>query len=169
MVWRRGAGFQLATFWTALSLISSINIMVSPPGTPGGVGGTVTVQGVFSTPLVVLSFQQLVVWAINADRAAGMHGSLADSRPPVAHFPAPLYVPMFYSSLWVDCFVLARVYMSHCCPYLLPDASLLIFWSSSNYTDCQHFQQVNNWFLKMSINYNFQMLIVFSMSFLFLV
>ncbi len=31
----------------------------------------------------------------------------------------------------------------------------------SNYTDCQHSQQVNNWFLKMSINYNFQMLIVF--------
>ncbi len=39
----------------------------------------------------------------------------------------------------------------------------------SNHTDCQHSQQVNHFFIKMSINYNFQMLIVFSMSFLFLV
>ncbi len=36
---------------------------------------SVTVQGAFSAPLVVLSFCQLVVWAISADRAAGMHGS----------------------------------------------------------------------------------------------
>ncbi len=34
MVRRRDVGFRLATFWTALSLISSISIMVSPPGTP---------------------------------------------------------------------------------------------------------------------------------------
>ncbi len=40
--------------------------------------------------------RQLVVWAISVDRAAGVHGSRADSPPPVAHFPAPLYVPMFY-------------------------------------------------------------------------
>jgi len=59
----------------------------------------VTVQGAFSAPLVVLSFRQFVVWAISADRAAGVHGSGADSPPPVAHFPAPLYVPLFYSSL----------------------------------------------------------------------
>ncbi len=55
MVWRRDAGFQLATFWTALSLTCSISAMVSPPGTPGGVpevGGTVTVQGAFSAPLL---------------------------------------------------------------------------------------------------------------------
>ncbi len=106
---RRDAGFRLATFWTALSLISSISVMVSP-GTPGGVpevGGTVTVQGAFSAPLVVLSFRQLVVWAISADRAAGMHGSRADSLPPVAHFPI-LLCP----------YVLLIVYMSHCCPYL---------------------------------------------------
>ncbi len=59
MVWRRDAGFRLATFWTTLSLISSISIMVmSPLGTPGDVpevGSTVTVQGAFSAPLVVLS------------------------------------------------------------------------------------------------------------------
>ncbi len=102
MVRRRDAGFRLATFWTSLSLISSISVMVSPPGTPGGVpevGGTVTVQGFFSATLVVLSFRQLVVWAISADRATGVHGSRADSFPPVAHFPGLVYVPMFYSSL----------------------------------------------------------------------
>ncbi len=42
-----------------LSLISSISVMVmSPLGTPGDVpevGSTVTVQGAFSAPLVVLS------------------------------------------------------------------------------------------------------------------
>ncbi len=43
--------------------------------------------------------RQLVVWAIIADRAAGVHGSRADSSPPVAHFPSPLYVRVFYSSL----------------------------------------------------------------------
>jgi len=51
MVRRRDAGFRLAIFWIALSLINFISIMVSPPGTPGGVpevGGTVTVQGAFS-------------------------------------------------------------------------------------------------------------------------
>ncbi len=64
MVRRRDAGFQLVTFWTALSLISPISIMVKPPGMPGvvpEVGGTVTVQGAFSDPLVVLSCWQLVV------------------------------------------------------------------------------------------------------------
>ncbi len=57
MVRRRDAGFQLATFLTALSLTSSISVMVSSPGTPGGVpevGGTVTVQGAVSAPPVVL-------------------------------------------------------------------------------------------------------------------
>ncbi|KAF4102604.1 hypothetical protein G5714_017404 [Onychostoma macrolepis] len=43
--------------------------------------------------------RQLVVWAISADRAAGVRGSRADSPPPVAHFPTPLYVPVFCSSL----------------------------------------------------------------------
>ncbi len=43
------------------------------------------VQGAFSAPLVVLSFRQLVVWAISANRAAGMHGLRADSLPPVCH------------------------------------------------------------------------------------
>ncbi len=58
MVRRRDAGFQLMKFWTALSLISPISFMVSPLGMPRGlpeVGGTVTVQGAFSAPLVVLS------------------------------------------------------------------------------------------------------------------
>ncbi len=41
--------------------------------------------------------RQLVVWAISADRAAGVHGSRADYSPPVAHFPSPLNVPVFYS------------------------------------------------------------------------
>ncbi len=41
--------------------------------------------------------RQLVVWAINADRAAGVHGSRAGYSPPVAIFPSPLYVPVFYS------------------------------------------------------------------------
>ncbi|KAF4118299.1 hypothetical protein G5714_000350 [Onychostoma macrolepis] len=40
-----------------------------------------------------------MVWAISADRAAGVRGSRADSPPPVAHFPTPLYVPVFCSSL----------------------------------------------------------------------
>ncbi len=53
--------------------------------------------------------QQLVVGAISADRAAGVHGSRADSPPPVAHSPTPIYVPVFCSSLWVDCFVIACV------------------------------------------------------------
>ncbi len=57
----------------------------------------IMLQGAVSAPLVVLSFWQLVVWAISADYAAGMHGSRADSLPPVAHFPAPLYVPMFFT------------------------------------------------------------------------
>ncbi len=95
MVRTRDAGFQLATFWTALSLTCSISAMVSPPGTPGGipeVGGTVTVQGAFSAPPVILLCWQLVDWAICADRAAGVHGSRADSPPPVAHSPSPLYV-----------------------------------------------------------------------------
>ncbi len=92
MVRRRDAGFQLATFWTALSLISSISVMVSPPGMPGG---TVTVQGAFLAPLVVLSCWQLMVWAIFANRAAGVRGSRADSPPPVAHSPSPIYVPVF--------------------------------------------------------------------------
>ncbi len=98
MVRRRDAGFQLVTFWTALSLISSISVMVSPPGTPGGVpevGGTVMVQGAFSAPIVLLSCWQLVVWAICANRAAGVHGSQADSPPPVVHSPSPIYVPVF--------------------------------------------------------------------------
>ncbi len=53
---RRDAGFQLATFWTALSLISFISIVVSSQGMPGGVpevGGNVTVQGAFLAPLAV--------------------------------------------------------------------------------------------------------------------
>ncbi len=69
--------------------------MVSPPGMPGGVpevGGTVTVQGAFSAPPVILLCWQLVDWAICADHAAGVHGSRADSPPPVAHSPSPIYV-----------------------------------------------------------------------------
>ncbi len=95
MVRRRDAGFQLATFWTALSLTCSISAMVSHPGKPGGlpkVGGTVTVQGAFSAPPVILLCWQLVDWAICANRAAGVHGSRADSPPPVAHSPSPIYV-----------------------------------------------------------------------------
>ncbi len=53
--------------------------------------------------------QQLMVGAISADRAAGVHGSRADSPPTVAHSPTPIYVPVFCSSLWVDCFVIACV------------------------------------------------------------
>ncbi len=45
----------------------------------------VTVPGSPCCPVI----RQLVVWAISADRAAGVHGSRADSPPPVAHFPAP--------------------------------------------------------------------------------
>ncbi len=62
MVPRRDAGFQLATFCIALSSTSSISVMVSPPGTPGGVPegrGTVTGQGAFlalSAVCVVMSF-----------------------------------------------------------------------------------------------------------------
>ncbi len=67
---------------------------IKPGGVPE-VGGTVTVQGAFSAPLVVLSCWQLVVWAICADRAAGVHGSQADSPPPVAHYPSPIYVSVF--------------------------------------------------------------------------
>ncbi len=62
MVRRRDAGFRLATFWIALSSTNSIGVMVSPPGTPGGVPegrGTVTGQGAFLAPpaiCVVMSF-----------------------------------------------------------------------------------------------------------------
>ncbi len=52
----------------------------------------VTVQGAFSAPPVILLCWQLVDWAICADRAAGVHGSRADSPPPVAHSPSPIYV-----------------------------------------------------------------------------
>ncbi len=49
-------------------------------------------------PLLSCHVRQLVVWAISTDRAAGVHGSQADSSPPVAHFPFPLYIPVFYTS-----------------------------------------------------------------------
>ncbi len=68
--------------------------MVSPPEMPGGVpevGSTVAVQGAFPAPLVVQSCWQLVVWAICADRAAGVRGSRPGSPPPVAHSPSPYY------------------------------------------------------------------------------
>ncbi|RXN19563.1 hypothetical protein ROHU_007260 [Labeo rohita] len=55
----------------------------------------VTVQGVFPAPLAVCVVRQLVVWAISADGAAGVRRSRADSLPPVAYFPMPLYVPTF--------------------------------------------------------------------------
>ncbi len=41
-------------------------------------------------PLLSCHVRQLVVWAISADREAGLHGSRADSSPPVAHFPSPI-------------------------------------------------------------------------------
>ncbi len=56
MVRRRDGGFRLATFWIALSSTSSIGVMVSPPGTPGGVPegrGTVTGQGAVLAPPAV--------------------------------------------------------------------------------------------------------------------
>ncbi len=46
-------------------------------------------------PLLSCHVQQLVVGAITADRAAGVHGSRADSPPPVAHSPSPIYVSVF--------------------------------------------------------------------------
>ncbi len=46
-------------------------------------------------PVLSCQVQQLVVWVISADRAVGEHGSRADSPPPVAHYPTPLYVPTF--------------------------------------------------------------------------
>ncbi len=55
----------------------------------------VTVQGAFPAPLVVFSCWQLVVWAICADCAAGVHGSRADSPPHDAHSPSTIYVPVF--------------------------------------------------------------------------
>ncbi len=61
----------------------------------------------------------------------------------------------------------------YCCFNVKPEprihSQMHHYWSASNYTDGQHSQQVNHLFLKMSINYNFQMLIGFSKSFLFLV
>ncbi len=41
----------------------------------------VTVQGAFLAPLVVLSFRQLVVWAVSADRAAGILSHLSLFSP----------------------------------------------------------------------------------------
>ncbi|RXN30667.1 butyrophilin 2 [Labeo rohita] len=51
--------------------------------------------GAFPAPLAVCVVRQLVVWAISADGAAGLRRSRADSLPPVAYFPTPLYVPTF--------------------------------------------------------------------------
>ncbi len=120
-----------------LLLISFISVMLSPPGTPGGVpevGGTIMVQGAFSLLLLsVLScpFQQLVVEAISADRAVGVHGSQADSPPPVAHSPIPIYVPVLceiHTSLSDPLFPFAAGFVAQrssslCGPQTLPASS----------------------------------------------
>ncbi|RXN09771.1 Retrotransposon-derived PEG10 [Labeo rohita] len=50
----------------------------------------------YSDPLAFFHMRQLlVIWAISADGAAGVRRSRADSLPPVAYFPTPLYVPTF--------------------------------------------------------------------------
>ncbi|RXN35445.1 hypothetical protein ROHU_014237 [Labeo rohita] len=56
---------------------------------------TQTVEGRVRVKNIAVAHLQLVVWAISADGAAGLRRSRADSLPPVAYFPTPLYVPTF--------------------------------------------------------------------------